>query len=210
MRKIALAALFGVLLFSGSLALNSASAASGPQCPNVSGIGSIVTSSIVSASTSAPGKTITYGFSSVNQSPSGGIPGLDDYCVYTSNIPPTVHSLSTFVAGSSSAKGYFGYGRSGGDPTNIPLDGTTGVIMGTATWATSQNPATQTIVLHINDLAECQKLYGGTSASCFVKPSTVTKIVPEFSMASISILIVIVAGAYIAIRQRALVPKIKF
>src|SRR5215831_12311139 len=165
MQKIvAIAALFSVLLFSGTLALNSASAATGPQCPDSGSIGSKLTSSLVSASTSGPGKTITYGFSSVNQSPSGGIPGLVDYCVYTSNIPPTIHSLSTFVAGSSAAKGYFGYGRSGGDPTNIPLDGTTGVIMGTATWATSQDPATQTILLHINDLAECQKLYGAASA----------------------------------------------
>ena len=66
-------------------------------------------------------------------------------------------------------QGFFGFGRATGDPSNLPLDGTHGTEMGTATW-TGATPASESILLHINDAAECQSLYGGSSSTCFVFP----------------------------------------
>ena len=70
----------------------------------------------------------------------------------------------TEASGAASKPGNdFGFSRPGGDPTNIPLDGTTGIAIGSATWANV--PTKQTIVLHINDSSKC-----GTSPTCFVLP----------------------------------------
>jgi hypothetical protein len=92
-----------------------------------------------------------------------------------------------FVA-SGLAKGSFAFTRAHGDPSNIAFDGNT-YTMGTATWSGKcttdytdpLNPVTvcsptstetQTILLHINDPAECANLYGaGSSNTCWVFPA---------------------------------------
>jgi hypothetical protein len=82
-----------------------------------------------------------------------------------------------------SIQGYFAFARPHGDPSNIPFDGTQNVLVGYATWpvesCTPTNyggcpgaPTTQTILLHINDAAECNALYGDGSQTCFVYPGS--------------------------------------
>ncbi len=122
----------------------------------------------------------TYSFDSlVNTSPTSGVPGLIAYCIYPADPPGNPDSAaasaigadgSSFVTSFGTIQGFFAFKRSNGNPSNIPLDGSTGITMGTATWA-SGAPSTQTILLHINDAAECLKLYGTTSDTCFVFPS---------------------------------------
>src|SRR5205823_8646594 len=93
----------------------------------------------VGASFTTSGSTATYTFSSfVNENSSGGIPGLVEYCVYPASVPHDVAvdpalqgadgSAWTFALGSSR----FSFTRPNGNPTNIALDGTTGITMGTA------------------------------------------------------------------------------
>jgi hypothetical protein len=146
-------------------------------CPNDNPT-SWKTDNQVGTSSSPSGLTVTYTFSSfVNESSSGGIPGLIEYCVYPSSVPHDVAvdpalkgadtSAWTFSLGSSR----FSFSRPGGDPSNIPLDGTTGTTMGTATW-TSSLPTSQVIVLHVNDPTECAALYGAGTLTCFVLPGT--------------------------------------
>src|SRR5262249_43325807 len=76
--------------------------------------------------------------------------------------------------------------RDTGNPSNIPLNAanTTAspITMGTATWPTGTAPDSnhQTIVLHINDAAECDALYGGNPGTCFVLPGGETPLPPTF------------------------------
>ena len=166
-------ALLGTLIFRQQA--NVGPGASG--CPSTSGK---VASSIVGASFSVSASTATYTFDSlVDRSPSSGVPGLVAYCVYYSGSDPTsvtpsaVGADSTpFGAGAPPPSGSFSFNRGGGNATNIELDGTTGITMGTATWSGSVSTP-QTILLHINDATECHNLYGvDTSDSCFVFPSS--------------------------------------
>jgi hypothetical protein len=119
----------------------------------------------------------------------GGIPGLITYCVYPElgNTPDGSIVASAIGAngdpfkGKLSAKGSFSFTRADGDPSNVPFDGNP-YTMGTATWLNKcvtdpdtlvtvcSGPATQTILLHINDQTECSSLYGGTSSTCWVYP----------------------------------------
>jgi hypothetical protein len=156
-----------------------AAAAASNGCPASKTVGTLPTASNVAAgfSNDTTTKTTTYTFSSLmNEHPVGGVPGLMKYCVYPSpSALPASHTVAAkgadgtlWVYGTGSNN--FAFVRPGGDKTNIPLDGTTGITMGTATW--SALPASQTIILHINDPTVCASLYGaGTSATCFVKPS---------------------------------------
>jgi hypothetical protein len=149
-------------------------AASG--CPSTSGK---VASSIVSAHFTTSSSTATYFFDSlVNESPSGGVPGLVEYCVYYSGSDPTNVTASAvgddstpFVAGTPPPSGSFSFQRGPGGPSgNIGLDGATHT-MGTATWAGSV--PSPTFLLHISDADECHRLYGaGTPDTCFVFPSS--------------------------------------
>jgi len=167
--------LLGALIY--TVAPN-AVAASG--CPNLQGIGSRVASSIVSASFTSSGGTTTYTFSSVNTNPSNGVPGLIEYCVYTSPFPDSEATTVTGADGTpwvidatQENKGFFAYLRNNGNPSNIPLDGST-VTIGTATWSGTP-PANQIILLHINDSAECTRLYT-TSDTCFVFPGNLSQV----------------------------------
>lgn len=150
----------------------------GGGCPDSNAIANFNTSSLVGASMMQNGSTWTYLFSSFqNLNSSGGIPGLIEFCVYTSPLPGSITAAAAGADGSAfgtiakSSQGYFGFDRANGDPTNLPLNGTLDVEMGTATW-TGSGPGTQTILLHINDPTECSALYGGGSTTCFVLPGT--------------------------------------
>jgi hypothetical protein len=148
-------------------------------CPDSNAIGNFVASSLVSASISNSSSTSSYYFNSLSDlSPSNGVPGLIAYCVYTASPTSTSVSAvgddgSAWQTASSTHGGYFAFERSTGNPSNIGLDGTTGILMGSASWS-SGLPSTQTVLLHINDATECQNLYGGWASTCFVYPAPPT------------------------------------
>jgi hypothetical protein len=150
-------------------------------CPSTSGK---QTSSLVGASFSGT-TTVTYVFDSfVDQSPVGGVPGLIRYCVYPGTSPEGGVVVSAAGDDGSAWKDnpppQFSFDRPDGNPSNIGLDGRLNYLMGTATW-TGAAPTDQTILLHINDPAECANLYpagdpdAGTAGTCWVFPGTQTK-----------------------------------
>jgi hypothetical protein len=149
-----------------------ATAGAAPGCVSLSGR---VASSLVGASFSVSSSTATYTFDSlVNRSPSNGVPGLIEYCVFPASDPTTVtaqaHGANGDAFQANTGSGEFSFSRGDGEPSNIPLNGTTGIVMGTATWSGAV-PSSQTILLHIDDAAECDKLYGGNPGTCWVLPS---------------------------------------
>jgi len=107
-----------------------------------------------------------------------GVPGLIGYCVYYPSGADPVVAVNEVPGGAQGFDGTyfqdppsfeaFGIQRSGGNPSNIPLDGTTRVI-GWATWSGGA-PTNQIILLHINDESECSSVYGDTRETCFVAP----------------------------------------
>jgi hypothetical protein len=143
-------------------------------CP-AGGTGNPLPDPNVSASFIVSGGTATYTFGSVDQAPTDGVPGLIEYCVYPGTAPGSITVDPALVGADGSAWvdpatfNNFSFGRPDGNPSNIALDGTS-YTMGTATWSGSA-PATQLILLHINDAAECDALYGGNPGTCFVLPS---------------------------------------
>src|SRR5262249_281106 len=133
-------------------------------------IGNPLQTTVANASFSiAAGDTVTYTLDTTNRSSSGGIPGVIEYCVYVSPLPTTT-APSYGAWGVGSQGGGFSFIRNDGDPANIPLDGTTGITVGTGTWPNGTAPTSQTILLHINDPAECNRLYQNGSLTCFVFP----------------------------------------
>lgn len=185
--RIGVYGLLAILVLSGAaLALTPSGAApakgggggssgGGGGCPDSNAVANFNVSSLVGASMLQNGSTWTYFFSSFqNLNSSGGIPGLIEYCVYTSPLPGSATAVAVGADGSAlgtvakSNQGYFGFDRANGDPSNVPLNGTLDTEMGTASWNGS-GPGNQTILLHINDPAECQALYGSGS-TCFVLP----------------------------------------
>src|SRR5262249_20602289 len=139
-------------------------------CPTSNGIGSRGTSNLVGASYSVNGNDATYTFTSFSdEGPSGGIPGLIEYCIYPGTQPD---SVSTVAVGSDASAwtappsfDNFSFQRPDGNPSNIGFDGSSHT-MGTATWNAGV-PSDQIILLHINDEAECNRL-GENSQTCFV------------------------------------------
>jgi len=147
------------------------------QCP-ASGTGNPQVDNMVGASFTTNGNTVTYIFDSfIDESSTGGVPGLIAYCIYPT---PQMQPDSTTVAavgqdGSAWVEppsfDNFSFQRPDGNPANIALDGTQNITMGTATW-NSGVPEPQKILLHINDPAECNALYGGNPGTCFVLPGS--------------------------------------
>ncbi|HEV2452340.1 MAG TPA: hypothetical protein VGS62_10505 [Streptosporangiaceae bacterium] len=129
------------------------------------------------ASFSVNGPTVTYTFSSlVNEHPSGGVPGLIEYCVFTSPMPdssavdPNLKGANgAFWTNSGNNTTYFSFKRPDGNKTNIPFNGTTGITMGTATW-NSGVPGSQVILLHINDSSVCPGVSASGGNTCYVFP----------------------------------------
>jgi hypothetical protein len=154
-----------------------AAAATSNGCPASKTLAGLPTASNVAANfTNTSTTTSTYTFSSVSEtSTSLGVPGLIKYCVYPgtplpNTISPQAHGANGAAWVSAKGSNNFAFVRPGGDKTNIPLDGKTGVLIGTATWNAGA-PTSQTIILHINDPTVCQRLFpGSTTGTCFVKP----------------------------------------
>ena len=129
----------------------------------------------MAAIVSESGNITIYKFVSLlNETPVDGVPGLIKYCVYPSSGGQPISGVPlaegadgsgwTYDAGSSS----FSFGRPKGNPSNIPLDGSTSDV-GLVTWSGTP-PEDQTILLHINDPRVCASSYGiDAPATCFVK-----------------------------------------
>ena len=176
---VLLLASFGVALGAAGAPHNAVTTAGKTSggCPSSNAIGNFLSSSLVGAYVGMNGSTWSYYFSSFyNLSPASGVPGLIEYCVYPNGSLPSSSTASAvgadgsaFLALSGTHQGYFGFGRSHGDPSNVPLNGVMNTLMGTADWS-SGPPSNETILLHINDATECQALYGGSSTTCFVLP----------------------------------------
>ncbi len=166
----------GTTLFAVVGGVAPASAATSSACPNAKALTNFQTGSNVSAGFSNAGNVTTYTFSSLqNENPVDGVPGLIKYCVYPTpaGAPTEVTPQAIGANGepwvSRTGPHDFSFVRPDGNPSNIPLDGTS-TTMGTAAWSTV--PTDQIILLHINDSTVCQGLYGPDSSdTCFVKPS---------------------------------------
>jgi hypothetical protein len=160
-------------------------------CPAVQAIGNFATSNVVGASFSiTSGDVVTYTLDTANRSPVDtnkdgypDTPGVIAYCVYPKQPPgnPTAATAiatgadgSLFEVATRPVQGYFAYTRSDGNPSNIPLDGTLGITVGTATWPLGTAPNDQDILIHINDAAECADLYPDEKPeTCFVRPISI-------------------------------------
>jgi hypothetical protein len=166
---VALAAVALSVVFIGSAGAAKPPPTSSGGCPNGS-LANYPTSGIVGATFATSGQTTTYKFTSQDQSPTNGVPGLVGYCVYVATAPKTV---TTTVKGSDGSAWQaskpgtsFGFTRSGGESSNIPLDGKTVDPIGSATWANGVTvPTTQNFLLHISG-AQCNG-----SPTCFVRPT---------------------------------------
>jgi hypothetical protein len=172
-----LMALFSVLALLGSSAAMADENDNGCKDPT-----GPPTSNLVAASFAVSGNDTTYKFESADTGSTEGVPGLIKYCVFPSpnganTLPSSVVVDTTPGTGAQGWDGTFfsdpaqlsafSFDRNTGDPSNIPLDGTTRT-MGTATWSGGA-PTEQAIVLHINDEGECNDL-GENSATCWVLP----------------------------------------
>jgi hypothetical protein len=162
------------------------------RCVSINGVlnGGFLADPNVSAGFTGPemdannNSTFTYTLTTPNETPYDGVPGLISYCVYPAQPPGNPNSMTTgtaFVA-SDNPVGSFSWSRTNGNPTNLSFDGTV-YTMGTATWNAASCstapcpavfPASQTILLHINDPVECSNLYGNGVANsvetCWVFP----------------------------------------
>src|SRR5581483_4180133 len=152
----------------------------GGECPDIHAIGNFQISNVVGASFTINGldpTQATYNLDTASRDSTNGVPGIISYCIYVAPqlLPNSAAAIAIGADNTSlqtafkASQGYFAFRRSNGDPSNIPLDGTTGIIVGTATWMAGV-PTPQTILLHINDAAECDHLYGGNAQTCFVFP----------------------------------------
>jgi hypothetical protein len=183
-RRVAMIAFAGMALLWGSPAW----AAGG--CPSSNAITNFLIDNNVQASfqissVSSLNDTATYTVSSIDESSTGGVPGLIEYCVYPIQPPGNPDMAvadysdvnGTWDAVFGSIQGYFSFKRYDGNPSNVPFDGSQNVVIGTATWCqpvagscTVQAPGTQTILLHVNDPTVCSSLYNDGSSTCFVYP----------------------------------------
>jgi len=165
----------GVLALPGAAAAEVGSERSNGGCPSKSSLKSHKNEDPnLVASIAISGKEAKYSITTTNESPSEGVPGLIEYCVYTSPLPDETEATYVGAKGAwtaGSGGGYFDFERSDGNPDNLPFDGTTQSV-GNATWSETV-PATQVILLHINDEAECTALEGKKTETCFVRPGEV-------------------------------------
>ncbi|HTT35577.1 MAG TPA: hypothetical protein VMH78_06895 [Thermoplasmata archaeon] len=185
MGRLGVAAILGAFVI-GSIALvlvagvsdARTSSSSGPgSCPAASSLSSYSESSIVGASVGKSNLAWSYFFSSLTDtSSSGGVPGLMQYCVYPTGswFVSISHQAkgqdgSAWSSVSSSGSGYLGW-QAPNTSGNIALSGQHGVKMGSVVWNGTE-PSNETVLLEINDAAECTALYGGSSSTCFVYPA---------------------------------------
>jgi hypothetical protein len=132
---------------------------------------------------SVSGTKVTYLLDTVNKAGASVI----EYCVYpTSGLKGQKSDLTAFYSGSigswivhhSDSKTYFGFDRgSGGDPNNLPIDGTKNIQVGSADYKDpSKMPTSEIILFHINDPAECQ-----SENTCWRLPGKPPQPTPEAS-----------------------------
>ena len=157
----------------------------GGGCPNITSLGNFLSSNdglAVAITLSDPAfvgfdTLATYEFTSNDETPTDGVPGLISYCVYPEQPPGNPDGAAASALGANgdpwdevfhTIQGYFAFQRPDGNPSNIGFDGST-VTIGTATWAAGA-PQEQVVLLHINDADECDALYGGDPGTCFVYP----------------------------------------
>jgi hypothetical protein len=149
-------------------------------CPSLSGK---QTSAIVSAHYTG-NTTVSYYFDSlVDEGSSEGLPGLMNYCVYPASAPDA-GSITVSAVGANGGAWVdppptpnFSFDRPIGNRSNVPLDGRLNYLMGAATWG-SGAPSGQTILMHINDFFECERLYPDgdstfdqSAGTCWVLPA---------------------------------------
>ena len=163
----ALAAVAAFTTFSGS------ALADDGNCPNAAA----PTSNLVGAHVAVNGDDVTYYFDSlVDRSPSGGVPGLIEYFVCSDSLPDSVAVVAVGADSSAwtdpPAFTNFSFVRPGGNTTNIELDGTENIEMGTASWSGGPPTGYDDILLHINDADECANLGLTGTETCFVSPGT--------------------------------------
>ncbi len=196
---LSLTALTAAGVANGSMAAGATTLASpaaptgGGGCPASNAIGNFVSSSLVGTHVAKTNTTWTYYFDSFqNLSPVNGVPGLLTYCIYAGSTAPTTLTVSAvgdngaaWTTLSKTTQGYIGFERPNGNPSNIGLNGAMNVLMGSANWSGGA-PSPQTILLHINDAAECQGLYGGWATTCFVYPASPCDGNPACKTASIA------------------------
>ena len=101
-------------------------------CPSSNAIGNFKDDPNVGARVISVNNLSTYSFFSADENPVGGVPGLIEYCVYP--IPPGNPSTGTALFDSWAThfkpnQGYFSFRRPNGDPTNVPLDGSSDIIL---------------------------------------------------------------------------------
>jgi hypothetical protein len=142
-------------------------------CPNSSSLESHknVDPKLIAFYTTSGGEA-KYSITTTNENPSEGVPGLIEYCVYTSPLPDETEATYSNANGAwtaGSGGGFFDFERSDGNPDNLPFDGTTHSV-GNARWTSGTVPSNQVILLHINDEAECTALEGTPTETCFVRP----------------------------------------
>jgi hypothetical protein len=182
-RKGFLSAVTPVALAALALAVPMSAGAQG--CPASNALGNFTSLAGLSASYAVDGSgtTATYSFTSSDESPSGGVPGLIEYCVYADQ-PDTANATYGAWGTEFAQNGdYFAFKRNDGNPANVPFDGST-VVIGEATWSGGV-PADQTILLHINDAAACDALYHTNPGTCFVFAGEVPPFPEQFSISGV-------------------------
>jgi hypothetical protein len=153
-------------------------------CPH-GGTGNPKASNLVGASYTTEGDTAKYFFDSFidiyDEGANTGIPGLIEYCVYPApSTGPDSVTVGPDAVGANDVAWVdpanfdnFSIGRpnGSGNRSNIPLDGTMGREMGSASWS-GGIPSSQMILLHINDPAECSTLYADSDSAYYDSPET--------------------------------------
>lgn len=135
---------------------------------------------------SISGTEVTYLLDTVGKTGASVI----EYCVYpTPGFKGLDSDLTAIYSGSvgpwavdrPGSKTYFGFDRgSGGDPNNLPIDGTKNIQIGRADYKVpGKMPTSEIILFHINDPTECQSTEGANS--CWRLPGKPQPPVPEVS-----------------------------
>ena len=216
-------AFLAVTIFAGALPVRAFTFVYDPttgiyDCPNYNGVtiggaAPAISPSLLAFSTSGT-NPITYSAVTTNQSPSMGIPGIIEYCVYpnggnigivTSGTPIYVGAVGPWIAKANCGGTCWEFDRDGGgDPNNIPLNGAT-VTVGSLLYNTL--PSSSLIVFHINWLAECQALNSplDPSNTCFVTVGQAPPPnVPELPYSSAVGLLAVLAPVVFLLKRRTI------
>ncbi len=140
------------------------------------------------------------------KSPSGGIPGISQYCVFEGHPSPYIVPSSgnaifsgwAVEVGSTTTKS-IAFGRTGGNPDNLPFDGASSNV-GDATYSSLPSSADLIVLVHIQDftIATDGNLECDPEQSCWRRlpsaPPPPDGSVPEFGSSVIGVLFGTVAS----------------